>query len=179
MKTLSHNHHHGPPSVLPASPVIPRLREESRTCPRTILNLAVIPNTAYHFLPSYRHPTSAIPVQASSPNMAHPSPWVGYSARPELSRKVSRAEWAGRPGPKPGVMQKSLDRSQMRLKRESSTSPLPRPPVIPRPREESRTCPPTILNPTAIPTSSPDETFAYPTERVRGGLIPSPSMGEG
>ena len=122
MKTLSHNHHHGPPSVLPASPVIPRLREESRTCPRTILNLAVIPNTAYHFLPSYRHPTSAIPVQASSPNMAHPSPWVGYSARPEQSRRVSRAEWAGRPGPKPGVMQKSLDRSQMRLRRESSTS---------------------------------------------------------
>ena len=54
--------------------------------------------------------------------MAHPSPRAGHSARPvedapwrELSRRVSRAEWAGCPGPTPGVTQRSLDGPKVRL----------------------------------------------------------------
>ena len=47
--------------------------------------------------------------------MAHPSPRAGHSARPELSRRVSRAEWAGCPGPTPGVTQRSLHGPKVRL----------------------------------------------------------------
>ena len=47
--------------------------------------------------------------------MAHPSPRAGHSARPELSRRVSRAEWAGCPDPTPGFTQRSLDGPKVRL----------------------------------------------------------------